>query len=85
MSEQLDHDAVAGTGLLRVLDRWARENDADALLSDDRSIASGRTMADIAAGKGSRPKPFMLKTKNAPDAVWNSNRATPRNLQGPAR
>jgi bifunctional non-homologous end joining protein LigD len=71
--------------LIKHRDQWARENDADALLSDDRSVASGRTMADIAAGKGPRPKPFMLKTKNAPDAVWNSNRATPRNLQGPAR
>ena len=38
--------------------QWA---DDDALLADDRSVASGRKMADIATGKGRKPKPFMLK------------------------
>ena len=62
--------------LIKHRDQYARENDADALLADDRSIASGRKMADIAASKGPRPKPFMLKNKNAAalGAVWNSNR-----------
>ena len=60
--------------LIKHRDEFARDNDADALLADDRSIASGRKMADIASGKGRRPKPFMLKTKKpaAADAVWNS-------------
>ncbi len=62
--------------LIKHRDQSAHENDADALLADDRSIASGRKMADIAIGKGRRPKPFMLKTKKAaaPDAAWNSNK-----------
>src|SRR6185437_3977167 len=51
----------------------------DALLADDaRSAASGRTLEEIAAGKGRGPKPFMTsggKVGRA-DAVWNSN-ATP--------
>src|SRR6266404_3787705 len=62
--------------LIKHRDEFARENDGDAILGEDRSVASGRTMDQIAAGKGPRPKPFMLKTKKlAPaNAVWNSNR-----------
>ena len=38
-------------------------------------MASDRTMEEIAAGKGRRPKPFMLAGKAAAsDAVWHSNR-----------
>ena len=42
----------------------------------DRSVASGRTMDEIAAGKGRSPKPFMLgKVKNfKANAIWHSNR-----------
>lgn len=48
--------------------------EAQALLEEDRSVASGRRMADIGAGKGRGPKPFMLDTKRTarPDASWNS-------------
>jgi bifunctional non-homologous end joining protein LigD len=42
------------------------------VLEEDASIASGRTMADIAAGKGKGPKPFILKSKGKGDAVWTS-------------
>jgi bifunctional non-homologous end joining protein LigD len=45
--------------LIKHRDKFAREDDGDALTSEDRSIASGRSMADIAAGKGRAPKPFM--------------------------
>jgi bifunctional non-homologous end joining protein LigD len=60
--------------LIKHRDEYAREGDADAVLAEDRSIASGRTMAAIAAGKGRGPKPFMLAGKAAaePDAVWDS-------------
>ena len=46
--------------LIKHRDNDAREGDADALLAADRSVASGRPMADIAAGCGPAPKPFML-------------------------
>jgi bifunctional non-homologous end joining protein LigD len=48
-----------------------------ALLAEERSIASGRTMAAIAARKGKGAKPFLLSEERvvAPDAVWDSNRA----------
>src|ERR1700731_4057965 len=60
--------------LIKHRDEHAREGDADAVLAEDRSIASGRPMAEIAAGKGRGPKPFMLAGKAAaePDAVRDS-------------
>jgi bifunctional non-homologous end joining protein LigD len=44
----------------------------DAVLGEDLSVASGRTMQQIADGKGKRPKPFMLATTTPAraDAVW---------------
>jgi len=47
--------------LIKHRDAFAREGDGDALLAPDRSVASGRTMAAIAAGKGRAPVPFMTK------------------------
>jgi bifunctional non-homologous end joining protein LigD len=60
--------------LIKHRDGAAHDADDDAVLADDRSIASGRTMAAIAAGKGRGAKPFMLggAAKVAPDAVWHS-------------
>jgi bifunctional non-homologous end joining protein LigD len=62
--------------LIKHRDEFAREGEANDILDEDRSAASGRTMEQIAAGKGRSPKPFMTgKTRrmNA-DAVWHSNR-----------
>src|SRR5262245_23005623 len=58
--------------LIKHRDEYARDN-GDAVTDEDRSVASGRSMDEIAAGKGTRPKPFMLGGKAAaPDAVWHS-------------
>ncbi len=46
--------------LIKHRDRFAREGDDGAVTAEDRSIASGRSMADIAAGKGRSAKPFMV-------------------------
>jgi bifunctional non-homologous end joining protein LigD len=64
--------------LIKHKDEYAHEGDDDALLKDDRSVASGRPMADIAAGERSKPKPFMLAKGKAftSDAVWHSKGAT---------
>ena len=63
--------------LIKHRDEHAKEGNADALLAEDRSVASGRSMADIAAGKGQAPTPFMAggetATVVANDAVWNSS------------
>jgi bifunctional non-homologous end joining protein LigD len=63
--------------LIKHRDADSSEASGDNVLSEDRSVASGRTMQQIADGKGRRPKPFMLATTTPgkADAVWNSNRA----------
>ena len=60
--------------LIKHRDEFAQDGDGEAILAEDRSIASGRPMAEIAAGKGRGPKSFMLPAKNAPDAVCDSNK-----------
>jgi bifunctional non-homologous end joining protein LigD len=54
--------------LIKHRDKFAREDEGDALLAEDRSIASGRSMAEITAGKGRAPKAFMTK----PDRSFKS-------------
>ena len=71
--------------LIKHRDAHAREGDGDALLSTDRSVASGRTMAEIAAGTGPAPTPFMAQGSTAPsvaaDAVWDSSSGLAPNLR----
>jgi bifunctional non-homologous end joining protein LigD len=61
--------------LIKHHDAFDRAGNGNGALAEDRSVASGRTMADIAAGKGRKPRPFMLEgAQYGSDAVWNSNR-----------
>ncbi len=62
--------------LIKHRDESARSDRGAALLGVDRSVASGRSMQQIAAGKGKAPAPFMLGPSGATaaDAVWRSNR-----------
>ena len=62
--------------LIKHRDEFAREGEANNILDADVSVASGRTMEEIAEGKGRAPKPFMTAKSNrvSADAVWNSNR-----------
>jgi bifunctional non-homologous end joining protein LigD len=64
--------------LIKHRDEYAREDTGDIILDEDKSVASGRAMSEIAAGKGKAPKPFMLATngRGKSDAVWNSDRGT---------
>ncbi len=61
--------------LIKHRDEYAREGKANNVLEDDRSVASGRTMDQIADGKGKAPKPFMTAKSGhgRADAVWHSN------------
>ncbi|TPQ33440.1 DNA ligase D [Bradyrhizobium guangdongense] len=60
--------------LIKHRDEYAGEGEN--ILKEDKSVASGRAMEQIAEGKGRAPKPFMLaKGKTKADAVWQSNRA----------
>ena len=62
--------------LIKHRDEFAREGNANNGLDADRSVASGRTMEEIAKGKGRAPKPFMMAKSGraSADAVWQSNR-----------
>jgi bifunctional non-homologous end joining protein LigD len=61
--------------LIKHRDEYAKEGDANDVLDEDRSVASGRSMKQIAEGKGKAPKPFMSAKGHAKaDAVWQSNR-----------
>ncbi len=63
--------------LIKHRDEYAREGADNDILDQDRSVASGRAMEQIAEGKGRAPKPFMLARgpKGKADAVWQSNRS----------
>ncbi|HEY8004633.1 MAG TPA: DNA ligase D [Phenylobacterium sp.] len=62
--------------LIKHHDAYAVEHDGMALVEDTKtSVASGRTMDQIAAGKGKGPTRFMTgKLRAAAKRVWNSNR-----------
>src|SRR6202012_5346070 len=64
--------------LIKHRDEDASDGNGDAILAEYRSVASGRPMAQIAAGKGRGPKPFMLAKQAAaePDAVWDSSQGS---------
>jgi bifunctional non-homologous end joining protein LigD len=63
--------------LIKHRDEFARPGDDDALLDEDQSVASGRTMAAIVAGKGRAPRPFIDEAarRSQSNAVWNSHNA----------
>jgi bifunctional non-homologous end joining protein LigD len=60
--------------LIKHRDAAAKPGDADSLLEEDRSVASGRTLEQIAKGTAKRPKPFMLADE-APRAKGVASRA----------
>jgi bifunctional non-homologous end joining protein LigD len=61
--------------LIKHRDQYAHDGDDDALLQDnDTSVASGRTLKEIAIGAGKAPTPFMTAKKRTAGAVWQSNK-----------
>ena len=78
---RIKNDKFGGkrTNWLLIKHRDADANDGDdggGVLAIEESVASGRTLATIAAGEGRAPKPFMLGDGKAPapDAIWDSNK-----------
>ncbi|ACB95843.1 DNA ligase D, 3'-phosphoesterase domain protein [Beijerinckia indica subsp. indica ATCC 9039] len=49
--------------LIKQRDEEARDGEGEAILSRDRSVASGRDMAAITAGQGPAPTPFMQASR----------------------
>ena len=78
------HQLAADQASRRISRRKAR---ATTFSTRIESVASGRAMEQIAAGKGRAPKPFMLAKngRGKPDAVWNSNRGDGRRRAGRTR
>jgi bifunctional non-homologous end joining protein LigD len=76
---RMKHDRNGGKRtnwlLIKHRDEFARSaEEAAALLAQDASVASGRKMAAIAAGRGRAPKAFMMaQATAAADAVWDSS------------
>src|ERR1700759_5110713 len=74
---RMRHDRNGGNRtnwlLIKHCDEYAKEGDENDILDEDRSVASGRTMKQIADGKGKAPKPFMTAKngKAKADAVWH--------------
>ena len=62
--------------LIKHRDEYAKEGEDNDVLEEDRSVASGRSLEQIAEGKGRAPKPFMTAKngRGKADAVWHSNR-----------
>jgi bifunctional non-homologous end joining protein LigD len=69
--------------LIKHRDEFARSG-AGAPGDNDKSVASGRTMVQIATGKGRGPRPFMLAASEAgnPRAIWNSRPRGQSGLRG---
>jgi bifunctional non-homologous end joining protein LigD len=64
--------------LIKHRDEYAKPGGTAALMEEDRSIASGRTMDQIARGEGRSPAPFMLaapRRQKSPDS--RSSRKAP--------
>jgi bifunctional non-homologous end joining protein LigD len=76
---RMKHDRNGGTRtnwlLIKHRDEYAKSGDADHVLNDDKSVASGRTMRQIAGGEGKAPAPFIMNKRMAgAAAVWDSNK-----------
>ena len=63
--------------LIKHRDALAREGKKNTILDEDASVASGRSMDDIAAGKGRGPKAFITgsRSRASAKAEWMSHRA----------
>jgi len=88
---RMRHDRSGGKRtnwlLIKHRDGDAREGEENTVLDEDRSVASGRSMDEIARGKGRAPKPFMLTGtgRGRKDAVWHSNRGDAADTRAAAK
>jgi bifunctional non-homologous end joining protein LigD len=69
-----DNRGKASWLLIHHRDPVASEADTAGPNDDDRSVASGRTMSEIASGEGRSATPFMTAEGAAAGSVWQSNR-----------
>jgi bifunctional non-homologous end joining protein LigD len=61
--------------LIKHRDEFSKDGDNEGALKDKLSVASGRSLEEIAAGTGKSPTPFMMTKQTAKaQAVWDSNK-----------
>lgn len=88
---RMRHDRTGGKRtnwlLIKHRDEAAREGKANDVLEQDDSVASGRSMDEIAAGKGKGPKPFMTakRARASAGAEWDSNKGMAANAHTSAK
>jgi bifunctional non-homologous end joining protein LigD len=74
---RMRHNRTGGkrTNWLLIKHRDDAAHDVEDITAQDRSVASGRAMDEIAAGKGRGPTPFVMEgnRRNAANASWDSN------------
>ncbi len=58
--------------LIKHHDKYAKDENGEAILKKDHSVASGRAMEQIAEGKGAKPRPFIRARAFRANAVWQS-------------
>ena len=68
-----DNRGKASWLLIKHRDEGAGQGDRGRPTDEDRSVASGRTMAEITMGKGRAAPPFMTAEGTAGGSVWQSN------------
>ena len=74
--------------LIKHHDGYAVEGDGERLVDEAQtSVASGRTMEEIAAGEGKGPKPFMTggRARASAKAVWQSKPKDPPPVTAPLK
>ncbi len=85
---RMKHDRTGGKRvnwlLIKHKDQQARDGLGEALLEDDASIASARSMDDIAAGRGRKPSPFMTKPASAAQRPAAEPNTAPKPVKRPA-
>src|SRR6201986_4307473 len=58
--------------LIKHHDKYAKDENGEAILKKDHSVASGRAMEQIAEGKGAKPRPFIRARAFRANAIWQS-------------
>ena len=77
---RLRHDRERGKRtnwlLIKRHDGYEREGDNDGILAQDRSVASGRSMDEIAAGKGRKPEAIHARQEDMASRPMRSGTPT---------
>jgi bifunctional non-homologous end joining protein LigD len=70
--------------LIKHRDEFAREGKKNRILDEDTSVASSRSMDEIAAGQDRGPKPFVTAKRSRASAKKRNGSAIGRSLAQPA-